>query len=167
MADSYISVIRFVGSTTGVFSGEVSVGKNDIDSVKVLDGMGDMTEGTVLSVHDDAGAAYQNLSGFNAVAVLRIEARGSGFATRHVRVYSGPTTNDITGATLLWEVGQVDSAFFDLTANVITTSPLTISNNHYLIVENVDDSRTGTNDIRVSDQANNAQVTNFVVERGA
>lgn len=82
-----------------------------------------------------------------------------------MKVYYGPTTDTVTGATLLFEFGQDDAAFFDADGNAITTPPLTMPTGNYIIVENVDDSRVGTNDIQVLDLASN--VTYGVsIERG-
>jgi hypothetical protein len=84
-----------------------------------------------------------------------------------VKIYSGPTTDSTTSATLLWEIGHTDDVFFDSSNDLLMTSPLTIQFNHYLIVENVDDSRAELNDVTVYGLALSTCVHNMVVERGA
>jgi hypothetical protein len=71
IADRYISVQRYIGSTSSI-SGEVGLGKNDVDTAKTLDDMGTMTEGTILSVYNPDGKDYQNTTSFNASAVLTL-----------------------------------------------------------------------------------------------
>ena len=83
-----------------------------------------------------------------------------------MKVYYGPTTYTVTGATLLFELGWTDNAFFDGNGNLITTHQLTIPTGNFIIVENVDDSRTGTHDIRVNGQTEGT-MHSVVVERGA
>lgn len=166
MADSYILVERFNGIST-IVAGEVSIGKNDVDTVKYANCLANMAEGTILSVPQEGGSDYKNLSGFNTVAVLMVQCANTGVASRHVKIYFSPTTNSSSGATLLWEIGSVDNIFFDASTDSITTSPLTIQNNHFIIVENVDDSRAGLNDISVIGADTNFAVHSLVVERGA
>ena len=70
MADSYISVVRYVGLSATLGFGYVSIGKNDIDTVEYFINSVDMVEGDVLSVHGDDDTDYKNTSGFDAIAVL-------------------------------------------------------------------------------------------------
>lgn len=168
MADNYISVVRYDGANTTTPQGEVSLGVNDVDTTKLLESPGIMTEGTILSVHDDVtGAAYQNTSGSTALAVLTIQGNSSGVLTRHVKIYSGPTTDSVTGATLLLEVGAVVTGFLNASDNRFTTPPLKIQNNNFIIVENVDDSRAGINNLIVLGGATAGGIFSIVVERGA
>lgn len=164
MADSYMSTIKYNGFDSDG-SGEVLIGVQDGDTVlSLVDNASALTEGGVRSMHEeDDSTDYQNTTGFNAICVLTFEASASGTEERHVRVYSGPTTNSTTGATLLWEFGtDGTSGIFDTSGQRVTTPPLKISNNHFIIVENVDDSRAGTNNILpLANRAN----ANFVVER--
>ena len=83
-----------------------------------------------------------------------------------MRVYYNSTTDSTAYATLLFEIGQQDSGFFDASSDRITTPPLTIPTGNYVIVENVDASRAGTNDIRVIDQTSSTIIASLVVERG-
>jgi len=102
----------------------------------------------------------KNTTGNDAFAVLIIIARTGGTEERHVKIYSGPTENSTSGATLLFEVGRdANSGILNAQGEQLTTPVLKIQNNHFLTVENVDDSRAGINDIRFSG-------INWVVERG-
>jgi hypothetical protein len=167
MADSYIAIDRYNGVASTVV-GTISVGVNDEDTVKILNGTSGsvITEGSVISMEDDSGSAYQNTSGFDAIAVITIFATSAGVASRHVKIWSSSSANSATG-TILFEVGQEDNAFFDASADRLTIGPLKIQNNNYLNIENVDDSRTGSNDILILDYHTGAVLSNLVVERGA
>ena len=167
LPDNFISIERFVGSLN-ISRGDVSIGVNDEDTVKYLHGNIAQAEGDILSVHDDDNTDYKNTTGFDAITVLTINVINTGVATRHIKVYSGPTTDSTSGATLVWEVGQVDNDFYDGDGDAITTPPLKIQNNHFIIVENVDDSRAGTNNFQVTGTiVTGVSVNSIVVERGA
>lgn len=167
MADSYFQVARFTGNGSNT-AGFISIGVNDEDTVKVLRGTGtDWAEGNIQSLHDQTNTDYQNTSGYDAIAVINITCKNGGGATRHVKIWSGATVNSTSGATLLYEVGGEDTVFFDGLNDTLTVGPLKVQNNHYLTIENVDDSRTGSNDIGLSDYIATAGITNIIVERGA
>lgn len=131
----------------GVFTAVASTAT--IES-KILMHNTELSEGDVKSIHmDDDTTAYQNTTGNAAFATLRITATGSGSSTRHIRIYSAPTSDSTSSATLLFEFGTGDTNAFDSSGNTMTVSGLKIQNNHYLVLENVDDSRAGTNDVFV------------------
>jgi len=131
--------------------GGVGIEVKDGDTVKLLTHRTAITEGTVRSAHEqDNSTSYQNTSGQDAIAILLLETFSAGTEERHYKIYSGPTDNSTASATLLLEYGSdATSGHFDAPnqGDLMTTSPLTISNNHYIIIENVDDSRAGTNDL--------------------
>jgi len=166
MSDNYIELERYVGSQQTA-KGSVSLGVNDEDTVVRVYTGADIAEGGVLSVHKEDNTDYQNTSGFNAFAVIVLDGRDSGIATRHVKIYSAPTTDSISGATLVFETGQVDNDNFDAGGDYVTTPPLKIQDNHYIVVENVDDSRAGTNNVRTLGVTVVPQSTSLIVERGA
>ena len=113
-----------------------------------------MTEGLVQSIHvEDNSTSYQNTTGNDAFATVTLKAFSSGTATRHAKIWSSPNDNSITGATLLYEVGTVDVAgLFDTAGDELTFVDCKIADNHFLVIENVDDSRAGTNNFVVSNQ---------------
>ena len=168
LADSYFSLSRYIGSTSASIEGTVEVGVNDIDTVRLLDQSADITEGSVLSVHGDDGANYQNNSGFDAMAVLTLIALSSGTATRHVKIFSHSVADTAAG-TLVWEMGQQDNVFFDAANDLFTTPPLRIQTGHFINIQNVDDARAGTNNVNIDAQSvvTTSVVRNIVVERGA
>lgn len=161
LADNYQSLPKFTGTGTNI-SGDVNVGIENGDTVKGFFSSVDITEGTALSVHDESDTDYQNTSGADATTVLILLATNTGAATRHVRVYSSPTTDTIAGGTLVWETGQSDSTFFDAASDQLTSPPMQIQNNHFIVVNNVDDSRAGTNNVQVLGL--NSNIAAFVVE---
>jgi len=167
LPDSFISTARFIGFGTGT-SGEVSIGVNDEDTVIFPPNTSDQTEGTLDSVNDDDGTVYKNTSGFNAIATILIKATNTGAASRHIKVYSAPTEDSSSGATLVWEYDEQDGINFDADGDLITTPPIKIQNNHFIVVENVDDSRAGTNNLRIMGRnVDPTGATTIIVERGA
>jgi len=166
VAFSIIETPRYVGSGVTTL-GNIYVGVNDNEKTELLYESGSLTEGSVLSVHNDNNVDYKNESGYNAIAILTISADDTGGATRHIKIHSGPTTDSTSGATLLFEFGQQDHNDFDASGDTLTTPPLTIQNNHYIIVENVDDTRTGTNNIKIKGQSGAFVWRSFVVERAS
>lgn len=163
MADNYISISRFIGSTTTT-AGEVNIGVQDGDTVTYLDGTATLTEGNVLSVHAQGGADYQNTSGFDAVAVVTLLAINAGTQRRHVKVYAH-TLADTAAGTLLWEVNNNDITFFDASGDFLTSPPLKIPTGNYINVENVDDSEAGLNDVKVGGAVGSSTIVSLVVER--
>ena len=110
----------------------------------------DYNEGDIMSVHtEDDSTSYQNTSGNPAYATVTIVNAPTGVATRHVRIWSSPNDDSIAGATLRYEVGSTDHIGFDEQGESLSFPDVKIENNHYLVVENVDDGRTGTNDFTV------------------
>jgi len=166
LPDNFMTVPRFWGAGTSS-NGEVGAGVNDVDTVRFFFNSVEIAEGTVLSAHGEDNADYKNISGKNAIAVIILEGRNSGAATRHIKIYSGPTTDSITGATKVFETGQTDGGYFDAANDLLTLPPVKIQNNHFIIVENVDDSRAGTNAVGLIGTNSLNTVTSFVVERGA
>jgi len=167
VAFSIIETPRYTGQSSSTLLGSIHVGVNDNEKVKMVYHTSNITEGTVVSVHDGTDTDYKNTTGYNAIAVLTLRANNTGNSTRHVKIYSGPTTDSTSGATLLFEYGQNNHSDFDASTDFLTTPPLTISNNHYLIVENVDDARTGTNDIDISGEGSTYTWRSFIVERAS
>lgn len=165
MADNYLPVQRYTGTGSTV-QDDLSLGVNDEDTVKYLSDSAEITEGSTISVHDDDDTNYQNNSGNDAIVVLRLQNVQVGASTRHVKIYSHSVV-DIAGGTLVFEIGQTDSVFFDANGDNLTTPPMRIQNGHFINVENVDDSRTGTNNLRVIGQANGNSIQSVVVERGS
>jgi len=165
LPDNFITVERYIGTDSSTSVGEFGLGVNDEDSVVYLYAGAVITEGGKLSVHKDDDTDYQNTSGFDAMAIVIIQALDTGAATRHVKLWSAPTTNSTTSATLLVEYGGTDSTHFDASNDLLTMPPVKIQNNHYLVVENVDDSRAGTNNVGVIGIQSGK--IGFVVERGA
>jgi len=112
----------------------------------------DLVEGDIKSVHtEDDSTSYQNTTGNDAVVSFSIQASNAGgTATRHVKVYSSPNNDSTSGATLLFEYGTASSSFFDTAGDNIGLSNLRIQNNHFLVIENVDDSRAGPNHITIN-----------------
>jgi hypothetical protein len=169
MPNNWITTRRYVGQSVE-FAGDVSVGVNDLDTPIYLGGGTFQTEGTVLSVHTDANANYQNTSGFDAIAVLTFQNQQSGAATRHLKVYASDTVDTADG-TLLWEIGATDTEFFDAVHDVLTSPPLRIPDDKFITVLNVDDSRAGTNNVVVlgtlslSGLNESPLALSFVVER--
>lgn len=131
MADSYISIPKFLGAT--VPEGEQLLGVQDGDRVRALR-HGTISNGQVFSVHiQDNATSYQNTSGFDAFAILVVEASGVA-QTRIINIYDSPTDNSTAGATLRFDINQ---NFFDSTNEKLTTPPMKISNNNFCVVENV------------------------------
>lgn len=162
LPDHFLTVPYFNGTGgSPSSSGGMSIGFNDVDTTKFLLHTVAITEGSASSVHlENNTTDYQNTTGQDAFAVLVLNAVGSGTVQRHVKIWSGGTVNSISGATLLFEINSaVVVTILDNAAEKFTTPILTIQNNHYLTIENVDDSRAGTNDISVASDS-------WVVERG-
>ncbi len=165
MADSYLTTTKYNGfqvSSVPQTDGTVHVGVQDGDTIVYLAYNSAIAEAAVVSVHtDDDSTSYQNTSGFDAVAVLTL-ATVSGSDEAHVKVYSSPNDNSTSSATLLWEYGNsASSSMFKAAGDLLTSPPLKIQNNHYIVIENVDESRAGDNTIDLYARAN----TSFVVER--
>ena len=110
-----------------------------------------LAEGDIHSVHiEDDTTSYQNTSGNPAYTSFSIGTSQAGGAQRHVKIYSSPTDDSATGAILLFEIGTVDTPAFDGPTDSLTVSNLKIENNHYLVVENVDESRVGDNSLKIN-----------------
>jgi len=141
-------------------SGGVAIEVKDGDTVKVIK-HDDFTEGTSESVHEqDNSTSYQNTSGSTAICVIIIRCTNSGAEERHFKIYSAPTDNSTASANLVYEFGsEAASTFMDALNDRLTTPPLPISDNHFIVVENVDDSRAGTNNIQLNG------IDSVVVER--
>lgn len=145
MSDHYMEVPLYVGGTTT--AGQVHLGVQDGDTVKYLIHSADIAEAGVKSLHlPDDSTAYQNTSGFDAQVIILIRGRDTGTQARHIKVYSAPTTDSTSSAT---EVFDYDGTNFNASTSLLTTPPLKISNNHYIVIENVDESRVGNNDVDV------------------
>ena len=147
MADNYITTDRYIGDASIVI-GKVDVGVQDGDTVRKFFSGATITEGNALSVHGEDDADYKNTSGFDAIAVIVLIALSGGAATRHVKIYSAPTTDSTAGATLVWETGQTDSPYFDASLDRLTSAPVKIQDDHFIVIENVDDARAGANDVK-------------------
>jgi len=115
----------------------------------------DITEGTAVSLHmDDDSTSYQNISGKKAGAILTISCRGAGVLSRHFKLYSAPTDNSTAAATEIFDYDGDGKVGMDAAGEHLTVLiPESIQNNHYLVLENVDESRAGVNDIHVGRQA--------------
>ena len=163
LPDHFITLPNYDGfSGTEKTSGGSSLGVNDADTVKALATNAGLAEGAVGSLHvEDNSTSYQNTSGVTAYAIIIIQCEGAGTATRHVKIYSGPTENSTASATLLFEIGSVTTfGILNATGEKLTTPILKIQDNHFLTVENVDDSRAGANNINYDSSVG------WVVERG-
>ena len=165
MADSYLDIKRYIGALLNT-SGVVSLGVNDKDTVKFASTGAAIAEGSALSVHDESDSDYQNLSGFDAMAVIVLNGNDTGGATRHVKIWSAPTTDSITAATLVFETGDSDNNYFDANLDRLTTPPCRIQDNHFIVVENIDDSRAGTNNVNVIGVVETSEASTVIVERG-
>lgn len=146
MADNYYPVAKFsgVGSTQG---DDVLLGLNDGDTLKTILHITLITDTQTLSVHeDDDATSYQNTSGFDAMAVLVLNAQGSDGATvRNFKLYSSPNNNSTTSATLVYDFSTFSPAgVFDATNDIYTTPPVKIENNHYVVIENLSGSANST-----------------------
>lgn len=148
MADSYLEFPKYIGQQANT-AGTVSVGVQDGDTVRLTATSATIAEGSALSVHGEDDTDYQNTSGFNAIAVIIMNCDNTGAAQRHVKIYSAPTTDSTSSATLLFEIGKADNSVFNANNDSYTTPPLKIQNNHFIVVENVDDSRAGTNNVDI------------------
>ena len=112
-----------------------------------------LTEGVIASVHtENDSTSYQNTTGNTAIASLVIGAISTGLESRHVKIWSSPNDNSSIGATLLFEIGTTSSFAFDNDGDEISLIDLKIQHNHYLVIENVDEGRAGTNNIAVNRQ---------------
>lgn len=123
-----------------------------------------ITEGEVKSVHTaDDSTAYQNTTGNTAYATLNLRTIDGGQSERHIKIWSGPTADSTTSATLLWEIGKLSTTEYLSQSDVdrITTRTLKIQNNHYLTIENVQESRAGTNNVTIGIDS----TVNYVIER--
>jgi len=162
LPDHFVGLPYFDGrSATAFTSGGVQLGVNNEDTVKMIIHTAAIAEAGVNSIHEEDNAtSYQNTSGADAFAILILKCDNTGAIERHIKLHSSPNDNSTTSATLLFEVGAgTANSILDADNEELTVGPLRISNNHYLVIENVDDSRAGSNDIRVS-------VPGWVVERG-
>lgn len=159
-ADHAILVPYYFSSAAAIEGGAIGLGVQDADTPKMLRHRSSITEGSVVSVHTEGDStSYQNTSGSTAYAAIIILCAGGGTEERHVKVYSSPNDNSTTSATLLFEFGaNTGTNFMDANGEKFTTPKLAIQTNHYLVVENVDDSRSGTNNIQVQE--------GWIVERG-
>lgn len=161
LPDHLISVPYYDGtSSSPTTSGGVAIGVNDADTIKSLIHTADIAEGGINSLHtEDDSTSYQNTSGSTAHAVVLVTCVGSGTAERHIKFWSSPNDNSKTSATALYEFGSTTLSIMDATGEVMTIGPLAIQDNHYLVLENIDDSRAGTNSLEVIKNS-------WVVERG-
>ena len=148
LPDNLFIVPYFTGNGSTEFdSGGIGLGVNDGDTVKTLIHGTGIVEGGIQSVHTrDDSTSYQNLSGNTAIATLVLVGNDTGTEPRHIKLYSAPDDDSTaSGAVLLYEADQ--ASLLASSSDVFTTPPLPISNNHYLVIENVDESRGGTNNI--------------------
>lgn len=147
-------------SSSPIASGGVSLGVADKDVLKILLHGTAITEGGIKSLHvRDNSTSYQNTSGSDAVAVLNISANAAGTSARHVKIFSSPSDDSITSATLILDIDQ--SGILDANGEILTVLCPNIQNNHYLVIQNVDESRAGDNSISVQPTS-----ISYVVERG-
>jgi hypothetical protein len=108
----------------------------------------EISEGDIQSLHtDDDSTAYQNTSGNAAFANIELTAANASGANRHIKIFSSPTIDSITGATELIEIGQSTAGLLENNGDTMVVKDLRIEPNHYLTIQHIDDSRTG--DIRV------------------
>lgn len=129
----------------------IQLGVNTDDTIKYLIHLSAIAEGAIAAVfEEDNTTIYQNNSGKTAIVSLVISATGSGTLERHPRVYSAPNSGNLTGALLRWEIGTTQTNILDADLELLTTPPLFINDNHFIVVENVDDSRAGINSILVT-----------------
>jgi len=163
LPDHFVTLPHYDGSSgTPKSSGGMSLGVNDGDTVKVLGFRNEITEGQIRSLHlEDDTTDYQNTSGFNAFAAITVEADNTGILTRHIKIFSSPTTNSITSATLLYEYGSQQTPMLNADGEKLSITGLKIQDDHFLVIQNVDDSRAGLNSITIG----STEIEAFVVER--
>lgn len=148
MADSYFPITNFNGqsSTTIDF---IQLGVNDGDTMRTLIHSTDITDTQLRSIHsDDDSTSYQNGSGFNAIAVLVLGARGAATVIRNFKLWSSPNDNSKTSATLVYDFStSTVGTVFDSSADSFTCPPVKVQNSHYLVLENLSGSATGDIDV--------------------
>ena len=161
LPDNLFLLPYFAGTAgTESSSGSVGIGINDEDTIKILVHDTAITEGTAVSVHlRDDSTSYQNNSGGNASAILLITGESAGTESRHVKVWSSPNDNSTTSATLILDIDQ--PGVLNANGEAMTVVCPKIQSGHYLVIENVDESRAGANDVHIPNV-----LVSYVVERG-
>ena len=84
---------------------------------------------------------YQNTSGKTAYAVITVNSQ-TGVTPKKFKIYSAPTINSKSGATLVFDSTTLMQGTTSMNANgeKLTTWLLPIQNNHFIVLENT----TGT-----------------------
>ncbi len=132
LPDHFEVIDRFVGGTTA--DGQFFLGIKDGDSVKILVHTTDIQDTQLRSVHlSDDSTSYQNNSGKDAFAIIKLTARDSGTGSRAFKIYSSPNDNSKTSATEVYDFDG--NTGFNNTSEDWTTPPLKIQNTHFCVVE--------------------------------
>ena len=150
---SLITLPYYNGGTVVVNTGSsVSLKVPDDSTPKAILHTTEITEGSAVSLHtDDDSTSYQNSATGKAGAIFIIECRGTGTEPRHIKVYSSPTDNSATGTVVFDYDGDGKGNFNSSTEELTVLIPNSIAANHYIVIENVDESRAGVNNIRVNE----------------
>jgi len=159
LPDHFISLPFFRGASgsTPEPSGQISLGVNDIDTVKPLIHDVDISVGTSRSIHEaDDSTPYQNLSGNDAFIILILQAGDTvNGVPANYKIWDSPTTDTATGTERFDTQGGNLANNMNATQQRITLGPFKISNNNYCVINPIANS-----DLRVRDYLA------WVVERG-
>ena len=156
MADSYISLPYFRGNGTVEPSGSISLGVNDIDTVKPLIHDADISIGAGNSIHEaDDSTSYQNNSGKDAFVIMILQVGATVTDVASYKIWDSPTNNTATGTVRFDTQGAFLANQMNAVGQRITLGPFKISPNNFCVINPVANA-----DLRVRDYLA------WVVERG-
>jgi len=137
LSDTYLDWLSFMGGNPGL-TYNTQVGYNKGDNLVPLVHNTKFDNGVVVSLHElDDSTNYKNTTGKTVYVIINIIAIDDA-GTRACKVYSGPTADSKTGATLLFDSTKYipDDAIWNASQEKITTFVLAIQNNHFVNIEN-------------------------------
>lgn len=134
MADFYLNFPHFYTNNTITVVDRDDIGYNKGDKLIYVQRF--IASSGIFSLEKVGGTVdYQNLTGADVYVILTVEA-GNPNESAAFRVYSAPTTNSVSGATEVFDSADHAGNFGD-GGDQLTTNIFIISNNHFIVLENL------------------------------
>jgi hypothetical protein len=132
MADNYVELAK----SNGTFSSLLRIGYSKTEKITQILYTDNIFQGEIKSMHfNDNSTSYRNLSGTNARFYLTVRAIVIA-DPRIIKIYSSPTDDSISGATLLQTLDDSTGYDFNAINDTVSSDELIVQNNHYIVLEN-------------------------------
>ena len=135
MPDNFTTFEQFYNGTTAIQT--FDIGFNRGENVRRLIHSSQIATGNVNSLHIfDDSTSYQNTSGADAYAIVTVRKSNITTANTGFKIWSSSTENSATGTEVYDSADYLAQSSWQSQNDKLTSQLVTISNSHYINIEN-------------------------------